>query len=137
MTEMMPWHSTDLLVVTMLDAGDVDEARELWSPSPMQHDATWLFDIAVRAHIVATLDDQDNAQRVYDEMLPWAGQLARTLNGALSMGPVDHYLGLLATTLGDDDLAARHFDRALRLTGAGRATTWDRSWVRTPSHLTV
>ncbi|GAA1919624.1 BTAD domain-containing putative transcriptional regulator [Nocardioides hwasunensis] len=135
MTELMPWHSTDLLVVTLLDAGEVDQARELWSPTPMQHDATWLFDIAVRAHIVAFLGDLEQARVVYDEMLPWSGQLARSLNGALAMGPVDHYLGLLATTLGEPTLAAEHFDRALRLTGPGQATTWDRTWVRTPEHL--
>jgi DNA-binding SARP family transcriptional activator/type II secretory pathway predicted ATPase ExeA len=135
MTELMPWHSTDLLVVTLLDAGDLDGARAVWAPTPMQHDATWLFDIAVRAHVVTTLDDVPHAREVYDAMLPWAGQLARTLNGALSMGPVDHYLGLLATTLGDPDLAREHFDAALRLTGPGCATTWDRAWVRTPAHL--
>ncbi|WP_130011311.1 BTAD domain-containing putative transcriptional regulator [Serinicoccus sediminis] len=135
MTELMPWHSTDLVVVTLLDAGDVEGARAMWSPSPMQHDATWLFDIAVRAHVVTELGDVDHAHVVYEQMLPWAGHLARSLNGALAMGPVDHYLGLLATLLGDPQRAAYHFDDALRLTGPGRATTWDRTWVRTPEHL--
>lgn len=101
----------------------------------MQHDATWLFDIAVRAHIVSELGDVEQARVVYDEMLPWAGQLARSLNGALALGPVDHYLGLLATTLGEHVIARHHFDAALRLTGPGQASTWDRSWVRTPAHL--
>ncbi|NYE36008.1 DNA-binding SARP family transcriptional activator/type II secretory pathway predicted ATPase ExeA [Nocardioides cavernae] len=135
MTEMMPWHSRDLVVVTLLDAGDRDGARAAWSPTPMQHDATWLFDVAVRAHIVHELDDVEQARVVYDAMLPWSGQLTRSLNGALSMGPVDHYLGLLALTLGDRALADHHLERAQRLTGPGQATTWDRTWVRTPSHL--
>ncbi|MBS2936281.1 AAA family ATPase [Nocardioides sp. J2M5] len=137
MTELMPWHSTDLVVVTLLDAGEDDAARAAWRPIPMQHDATWLFDAAVRAHVVHALDDVDHAQELYDALLPWSGQLARTLNGALAMGPVDHYLGLLATTLGDHAAAARHLDAAQDLTGPGRATTWDRTWVRTPQHLRV
>lgn len=135
MTELMPWHSNDLVVVTLLDAGEVDDARELWTPSPLQRDATWLFDIAVRAHVVAELGDVEQARVVYDQLLPWAGQLARSLNGALAVGPVDHFLGRLATTLGDAAAASRHFDDALRLTGPGQATTWDRTWVRTPPHL--
>lgn len=135
MTELMPWHSTDLVVATLLDAGDVDAAREAWSPTPVQRDATWLFDIAVRAHVVSELDDVEQARSVYAQLLPWAGQLARSLNGALAMGPVDHYLGLLATTFGEAETAQRHFDDALHLTGPGQATTWDRTWVRTPAHL--
>lgn len=135
MTELMPWHSNDLVVVTLLDAGEVDEARAAWRPVTVQRDATWLFDCAVRAHIVHVLDDAARAQELYDAMLPWSGQLARSLNGALAMGPVDHFLGLLATTLGDAPAAARHLEHAQRLAGPGQASTWDRSWVRTPAHL--
>ncbi|WP_232680376.1 BTAD domain-containing putative transcriptional regulator [Nocardioides sp. R-C-SC26] len=138
MTEELTWHSRDLWVLTLLDAGEVARAREVWHerpPQPMPRDATWLFDAAVRAHVVHALGDVETARVVRDDLLPWSGQLARTLNGALVMGPVDHFLGLLELTLGDQNAAALRFEAARALTGPGGATTWSRSWVRTPTHL--
>lgn len=133
MTRQMPWHSTDLWAVTLLDRGDVDRAREVWRAVPLQRDATWLFDAAVRAHLVCELGERDHAAQVRAALLPWSGRLTHTLNGALSMGPVDHYLSRLSHLLGDEPAAHRHDALARRLTGPGGATTWAAGWARDPA----
>lgn len=100
MEPRLPVELNDLLVCALLDAGDADAARAAWRPEDWQRDATWLFRTAVRAWIAVRLDDLAVARRCHADLLPWSGQVVRTLNGALVLGPVDHYLGLLAPLVG-------------------------------------
>lgn len=100
MEPRLPVELNDLLVCALLDAGDTDAARAAWRPEDWQRDATWLFRTAVRAWIAVRLADTGVARRCHADLLPWSGQVVRTLNGALVLGPVDHYLGLLAPLVG-------------------------------------
>jgi tetratricopeptide (TPR) repeat protein len=56
------------------------------------------------------------AARMYEVMRPYAGTvIVVRAPAAACMGPADHYLGLLAGTLGDLALAEVHHEAALRL----------------------
>jgi hypothetical protein len=53
---------------------------------------------------------------LYELLLPHAGLNVRVSRiGIGSMGAVEHYLGLLAATMGHLDGAVRHFEAAIRL----------------------
>lgn len=132
---LIPQEANDILVCALADASDLDAARTRWGVHPLEHGPTWLFNAALRAHLVSALGDPGIGTQLYDELLPWSGQLARTLNGALALGPVDHFLGLLAEVRGDREVAARHFAAAQQLTGPAMAPVWNRSWIRTPDKL--
>jgi hypothetical protein len=125
----MPWHSTDLLLVALLDAGRVEEARARFDPTPLQRDVTWLYNVAVRAHLACELGDVETARATYEELLPWSGTLVRPMNGTLSLGPADHYLARLAALLSDDAAARGHLERSHRLAEAA-APTWAPGWAR-------
>ena len=56
------------------------------------------------------------APHIYDSLRPYAGTVVVVrAPAAASMGPADHYLGLLAGTFGDLPLAEVHHEAALRL----------------------
>jgi hypothetical protein len=58
----------------------------------------------------------DHAARIYEQMRPYAGTaMVIRAPAAACAGPADHYLGLLATSMGDLALAEVHFEAALRL----------------------
>ncbi|MCH1864938.1 BTAD domain-containing putative transcriptional regulator [Nocardioides sp. CFH 31398] len=115
----LPRELNDILVCTLVDAGDVDAARALWDPSDWERDATWLYRTALRSWLAVRLGRDDLLDRLHDDLAPWAGHLALTLNGALALGPVDHYLALLAAARGDDAAALRHAGAAAAMPGAG------------------
>lgn len=92
----MPGVLNDVLVCALLDAGELDAARATWRPVDWQRDATWLLRTAVRAWIAARLGETEVGARIWEDLAPWSGRVVRTLNGALVLGPVDHFLGLLA-----------------------------------------
>ena len=59
---------------------------------------------------------RDFASRVYEAMRPYAGTaIVVRAPAAACFGPADHYLGLLAGTMGDLALAEVHHEAALRL----------------------
>ncbi len=58
----------------------------------------------------------DFAEHLYEVMRPYAGTaVVVRAPAAACLGPADHYLGLLAETMGDLALAEVHHDAALRL----------------------
>jgi hypothetical protein len=66
----------------------------------------------------ASQDEATNStgQPVVELLLPHAGCNVRVSRiGIGSMGAVEHYLGLLAATMGHLDGAVRHFEAAMRL----------------------
>ena len=82
--------------------------------SKFRHDMLFLPGLARLALACADLADSDHAEAIYDLLRPYAGRVV--IVGAPAhacWGPVDHYLGVLAT-LGDrPDWAADHFEAAL------------------------
>jgi hypothetical protein len=74
------------------------------------YNAMWLYGMTMVAQVAATVDDQATARILYDQLSPF-GDLVTTV-GALTSGSVHHYLGCLARTLGQHDVADTHFGRA-------------------------
>jgi DNA-binding CsgD family transcriptional regulator len=67
------------------------------------------------AEICTVLRDRDRAPVLYELLRPFAGFNGVNWAYPNFSGAFDHYLGLLATTMGDWDAAARHFDDALAM----------------------
>ncbi|HEX3794245.1 MAG TPA: BTAD domain-containing putative transcriptional regulator [Acidimicrobiales bacterium] len=64
----------------------------------------------------AAIGAKDHAAALYEQMRPYAGTaIVIRAPAAACFGPADHYLGLLAMTMGDVTLAEVHFETALRL----------------------
>ena len=57
-----------------------------------------------------------HAEQVYEHMRPYAGTtIVIRAPAAACLGPADHYLGLLASAMGDLSMAEVHFEASLRL----------------------
>jgi DNA-binding CsgD family transcriptional regulator len=84
----------------------------------------WLASLTYLTDASAALGDQATAALVYPELAPFAG--ANVVIGHLVAyyGPADRYLGMLAATLGEWELAQDHFERALSLNEQLEAPTW-------------
>nr|BFE52065.1 hypothetical protein GCM10017745_54920 [Saccharothrix mutabilis subsp. capreolus] len=68
--------------------------------------------------------DRDTMTRLYAELLPAEHELAGAGSGMLTLGPVAHYLGDLATALGNPTKAATHYRRAQDLARKAKAPHW-------------
>jgi len=101
------------------ELGELTEARAIFEAlEPAQfkalpRDLTWTAALALLSEVAVRLDSAGAAETLYDLLSPRAGQLL-VVQGALCPGAADRYLGMLATTVGRTDDAARHF-------AAGRA----------------
>ncbi|MBY6413496.1 AAA family ATPase [Rhodococcus sp. BP-252] len=111
--ESMRPHSLRLpLIVALLDRGDVEQARQLWSDArPYPRDYYWLGMTTYSAHAAARLGDIDASRRIHDELLPFAGRIGGLNSGAFYAGPVDFALAATAKLLGDIT-AAEEFERS-------------------------
>jgi hypothetical protein len=110
-----PGEVDGLLVSSLLDAGREQEARQRWRPEPWPDDPTWLFSTAVMAETAARLGDRATCAWTAAALAPWTGELVRTRNGGLLLGPVDYFLGVAAVVDERPDDAAAHLERASRL----------------------
>ncbi len=76
-------------------------------------DAAWLPATALVAEVCHRLDAPAAAAPLYAELLPWSRRHVVVAPATAYLGPVDHYLGLLATTASNFDAAQAHFELAL------------------------
>jgi len=106
------------------EAGEHEEAlAELQSLSEMgwetiADDQTEGVSLAITAAACGTIGyrARDYAQPVYEHMRPYAGTaVVIRAPAAACVGPADHYLGLLASAMGDLSLAEVHYEAAVRL----------------------
>ena len=67
------------------------------------------------AEVAYALGEDVQAPALHQVLAPFAGSVLVLAFAAECAGPADHYLGLLAATLGRHDQAAGHFEEALRL----------------------
>ena len=83
-----------------------------------------LLEARTCAQATAALRAGDRAamRRLYETLLPAAGELAGAGSGLLTFGPVALYLGHLATALGRP--AAAHFRQALEIAERAGAPHW-------------
>jgi DNA-binding CsgD family transcriptional regulator len=111
------------LMALCVEIGALDEARAVFEAfarsdfADVPRDDMWPACMAYCAETCAALGDAARATTLHALLLPYAGQ---TLNHptAVCFGAADHYLGLLAHSMGRTDLARGHFARA---TGMNRA----------------
>ncbi len=99
-------------------------------------DQLWLTGMVDFAEATIECNDRRHAVRLLEELEPWSAQLPATGGSALS--PVSHYLGGLATVLGDFDRAERYFEQSADMCrrmgaiffGARTNLLWGRMLVR-------
>jgi hypothetical protein len=131
--ERFPWYPVwrAALVCLLLDTGRRGEAKaaldELMSErGGLYRDNEWLFGMAFASEAAARLGDAGSAAELYRQLLPYAGALAIGPTEG-SAGPIDYYLGLLATlrngSAGGAD-AEGHFRDAIRLDEQMNAAPW-------------
>jgi hypothetical protein len=70
------------------------------------------------------LGDRDRMTRLYDALLPAAGELAGAGSGLVTLGPVAQHLGDLAAALGRPAQAREHYTRALAVAERAKAPHW-------------
>jgi DNA-binding CsgD family transcriptional regulator len=84
----------------------------------------WLGTLAFVTDACSTLGETDIAAEVYTELEPYRGSNVQIGHLVACFGSSDRYLGMLATTLGDWELAEAHFEAALELNARIGASTW-------------
>ncbi|MYS23358.1 hypothetical protein GA0115240_152226, partial [Streptomyces sp. DvalAA-14] len=84
----------------------------------------WLGVMADLAVVASRTGEPAAAQALYDALAPYAGRLVVWGGANTITGPVDHYLGLLATRLGRLDDAVSHLDSAAELARRIGALPW-------------
>jgi tetratricopeptide (TPR) repeat protein len=77
-------------------------------------DHNWLGIVAQISEVCSILGDTARAAKLYELLSPYVGRSVTLGWGDLYLGPVTHYLGLLATTRKQLDRAQAHFEAAIR-----------------------
>jgi DNA-binding CsgD family transcriptional regulator len=87
-------------------------------------ESLWVATLAYLADACAALGDETVAAIVYPELEPHRDTNVMIGHLVSCYGAADRYLGMLAATLGESELAERHFERAMELNRRMGAATW-------------
>lgn len=118
------------LVEIYRQAARTDEARALLRTLAaggcrrIPHDNLWMTGVALLGVAAAGLDDRPTAATIHRILEPYAGQLVVCGNAVATIGPVDHYLALLAGSLGRRREAGRHLRAAERIAARIGSPAW-------------
>ncbi len=126
-----PWYPVHraALACLLADLGRDTEARATFAEiardefSMLYRDSEWLLGISLASEACALLGDVPAAATLYSQVEPFAGRHAIG-HAEGSVGAVDRYLGLLATTLGRLDDAERHLTAAIEINERMDARPW-------------
>ena len=104
-----------------------DEARSAFEPltgrlSDLPMDPNWIVTMTRSASVCAQLGDTSTAATLYGLLSAYSGRVVG--EGVIWTGTVDHYLGILATVLGDPSRAQAHFVAAEIMHTRIGAPTW-------------
>jgi DNA-binding CsgD family transcriptional regulator len=125
--EWGPWRPG--LVSLLVELGMAAEARRELARivseglEPLR-ESLWLASLTYIADACAALRDEAAAALVYPELAPLAGTNVMVGHLVACYGASDRYLGMLAATLGEWELAEEHFERALAMNRQMKAATW-------------
>ena len=109
----------------LIAAGQSEQARAVWKPHlAIARDHYWFRWTVLRAENALHLGDLATAATCYQQLLPWTGHLPGLLHAHITLGPVDHTLGDLATALGQPGAAARHYADAVAVAERIGAPHW-------------
>jgi tetratricopeptide (TPR) repeat protein len=117
------------LALLLLDLDQRAEAKAIFGQAArddfavFHRDNMWLLGISLAAETCWKLGDEAAAVILYEQLIPFSGGHAVGL-GEGSLGAVDRYLGLLASLLGKDDDAERHFGDAIAMNERMGARPW-------------
>ena len=96
---------TSAYALALMWAGDHAAANAILDTyADVPRNYFWMSVTQVRAEVAAGLGRRDHCQRMFDELLPYRGQLGITASGSLVYGLVSRTLGMLALAL--DDVAS-------------------------------
>jgi DNA-binding CsgD family transcriptional regulator len=84
----------------------------------------WLASLTYLADACSAVGDAELAALVYPELVPLSGASVVIGDVVACYGAADRYLGMLATTVEDLEVAERHFEAALALNREMGARTW-------------
>ncbi len=84
----------------------------------------WMASLVYLADAVALVGDDALAAEVYTELLPSAGTIVTVGHGVACYGSADRYLGVVAATAGEREIARGHLEVALEVERAMGAWTW-------------
>ncbi len=87
-------------------------------------ESLWLASLTYLTDACAHVGDAELAEMVYAELGSHAGTNVTIGHGVACYGAADRYLGMLAATIGERDLAQRHFEEAMALNRSMGARTW-------------
>jgi DNA-binding CsgD family transcriptional regulator len=118
------------LAALLAELGMAAEAqRELTRASEeeleLHRRSLWLAALSFLTDATAALGDVLAAERLYPQLEPYAGSSIVVGHLVVCYGAADRYLGMLATVLGEWDLAEGHFESALALNRRLGARTWE------------
>lgn len=119
----MPW--AVVLAVIYAESGRADEARDILdrlAERTARRDLAWVVLTMLASLVVAEVGDEDLADTLYRDLLPFAGRNSH--DGAGTCGPIDLALGRLASVLGRRTEAVGHFEDAAALCEKWRAPMW-------------
>jgi tetratricopeptide (TPR) repeat protein len=99
-------------------------------------DALWMPSLSALCGVAAFLGDVPRAQLLYGLLSPYADHCVVTFS-LLCAGSVSRPLGLLATTLSRYEVAARHFEQALKMNAQIRSPLWIARTQHDYAHMLV
>jgi len=79
----------------------------------LPHDTNWLPALALLAEVCGFVGDVPRARILYELLRPHEARNVVIATGVVCYGSVAYYLGLLATTLSEWEVAVAHFERAI------------------------
>jgi DNA-binding CsgD family transcriptional regulator len=122
-----PWRPG--LVALLAELGMATEARRELSRIASEgldqfRESLWLGALTYLTDACTAVGDETVAPLVYSALEPHAGTNVMIGHLVACYGAADRYLGMLAATLGESELAEEHFERAMELNRRMGAPTW-------------
>jgi predicted ATPase len=90
----------------------------------LTYDQNWTTYLCQLSQACAVLQDSRRAATLYNLLSPFDRSAAVIAGPSAYLGPVAHYLGMLATVLSRTDEAERHFQAAIEMNTRMRARPW-------------
>ena len=118
------------LALIYADIGEIEKASVEFERlavdgfSVIPRDSLWQTSLTYLAEVCCALDDAENAQVLYELLLPYEKLTVVVGNASACLGATSRFLGQLTTTMARWDDAERHFKHALELNTQMSATTW-------------
>ena len=125
--ERSPWRPglASLLVELGMESAAKSELARIASDGlDAFRESLWLASLTYLTDACVAVGDETVAALLYPELAPLAGSNVMVGHLVAYYGAADRYLGMLAGTLGEWELAEEHFEQALAANLAMDAKTW-------------